>query len=470
MAKQLVVEWTRQTLRLALAQGSGRQCRVRTITSETLGPAGANPELLKRALERIRPGGAKVVGVIPREHVISRLVRFPSTQPAELAQMVELYAKAQLPYPGELTVADFHVLKQEEGFTTVAIIACQREAVERLVELLRAGGLEPTVMTVSSWGVFHWYQRFVQRGQVSVQEPALVVHLDDARTDLVLIGGGRILASRSVGQGVTDWEASGKVVELLALEVERSRAAVRKELATVEFRSVVLSGLGALLEWQEPLSHRLNLPVVTADSWQPFKELQAGRPTQVSPVVVGGLACSDAQGLLNLSPGEVREQVRHRRQARELSAAGALLFAVFVLGAGLLGLRVQHQSRVAAQVEALVASVSPQTKQLQVKARANQLVAGVLEQRRTLAKTLSGVFRATPAVISLERLAFERARQQITLRGTARTTQQVLDYVKQLERIGTVKQVRLRYTTRRKLPGGERTDFELIITQGERAS
>jgi len=100
----------------------------------------------------------------------------------ELAQMVELYAKAQLPYPREQTVVDFHVLARAEGFSTVAVIACQREVVNRYLGLLQDAGLPATLLTVSSWGVLGWYQQLLRRG-TKVQEPALIEEPREVRPD-----------------------------------------------------------------------------------------------------------------------------------------------------------------------------------------------------------------------------------------------------------------------------------------------
>lgn len=407
---------------------------------------------------------------MPREQVITRVVKFPAVRWDELAQMAALYAKAQLPYPDELTVADFHVLSQQEGFSLVAIVACQREAAERQLALMREAGLQPHLLTVSSWGVLGWYRRLPSASGAAspVPEPALVINVDDARTDFALVAQGRIFSSRSLGQGVADWASAGEVVELLALEVERSRAAIRKELPNVEVRSLLLTGLGALAEWRDALAPKVSLPIAVVPALQPFTS-QAQLAADVSPVVAGGLALGEVQDLLNLSPPQLRAQSRHRRQVHELSLAGLLLLGVLAAGASVLGVRVWRQQRLAAQAAALIAEVNPRAKQLQEQMRLNQLVTGILQERRDLAELLAGVLRGTPPAVTFERITFERARGELSLRGSAATTQQVLGYLKQLEALSSVSGARLKYTSRRISPAGERTEFEVVL-QGREAS
>ena len=463
MASRVIVEWTRTTLRLALADGSGSRSRLRAIDAQPITAPGDLGRVLRGMLETHRVSPRHVISVIPREQVITRVVKFPTTQPAELAQMVELYAKAQLPYPREQAVFDFHVVSQHEGFSTVAIVACQRDVVDRQLAVLREAGITTVFLTVSSWGVLGWFRRLAVAS--SANEPSLVVNVDDNRADLVLVGEGRILSSRSVGQGVHDWEALGETGELLALEIERSRAAIRKELPGTEVLSFILTGLGPLSQWSEQIARRLGVSVKAIDGRQPFTEWAAPLVSPISPVVVGGLACTDTRALLNLSPAEMRVHVRHRQQVKELVMVSALLLAVLTLGSGLLTLEISRQRQMAIQLGRILVQVEPSAKQIREKTRSAQLVGSVLDERRRLATTLAGVFRITPASIALEALNFERPRDELTLRGSAGSTQEVLEYIKQLEALEGITGVQLKYSTRRSTPTGERTDFELVFLQ-----
>jgi hypothetical protein len=462
MATRLVVEWTRLTLRLAAAEGAGARLRVRAIHAQTNSAPEQAVESLRSLLKSAKITAAEVIGVVAREQVITRVVRFPATDPAELSSMVELYAKAQLPYPREQTVMDFHVLQREAGFSTVAVVACQRDVIDRHIAVLQGAGLTVNLLTLSSWGVLGWYRQAKAAG---VEEPCLVVNVDDARTDLVLVQDGRILSSRSIGQGVIDWAGAGDTIELLALEVERSRAAVRKELPQVDARSILLTGQGAPEQWSGALSRRVGLPVTAFEARQALKGCVIPTSPPISPVVAGGVGASDVRSLLNLSPTEMRAQVTHRKQVQELVTVGFLLLTVLALGSWLLSLRVSRQHRLAAQLESVIAEVHPTAKDMQEKSRSHQLVAGILEHRERLGRTLADVFSSTPGSVSLEAVTFERARGELVVRGNAVTTVDVLSYIKQLEQISGIEGVRLRYSTRRSTPSGDRTDFELVMTQ-----
>ncbi len=461
MAMRLVVEWTRTTVRLAVAEGSGGRVRLKGVYSQPLSTAAEVTEALRTLLKTQKSNAAQVIGVVPREQVLTRVVKFPATNPVELLQMVELYAKAQLPYPRDQMVIDFHLLSQQGGFSTVAVVACQREAIDRQLTVLHDAGLSVTLLTVSSWGVLGWYRQVRHSG--SVAEPVLVANVDETRTDLVLISGGRILSSRSVSQGAQDWDVSGDAAELLMIEVERSRAAIRKELQGHEVQSVLLTGVGALRQWSDLVAQRVGLPVTVTDWHQPFKGWNTPTTSIGSPVVITGLAGSDVHGLLNLSPSEVRVQVSHREQVRTLVMTTLLLVGVLILGTMLLGLQASRQQQLAQQLEQVVARVEPTAKVVQEKTRSAQLVLSTLNDRRRLARMLSEVFHQTPSSVTLEGLTFERGRWELVLRGSVASTQEALSYMKQLEQVEGVGGVDLKYSTRRVTPLGDRIDFELVL-------
>lgn len=460
MSTRIVVEWTRSSVRIAVAEGRGVHLRLRMVQSQASEGTDTS-DALRALLKGVNARAAQVIGVISREQVITRVVKFPATDVGELAQMAELYARAQLPYPREQSIIDSVLLNQQQGFSTIAIIACRRDVIDRSLTVLRQAALPIELLTVSSWGILGWYRQ--ARPRDGGHEPALVMNIDDTRTDLVLISGDSILSSRSISQGARDWRGVQETAELLALEVERSGSSLRKELPSAEVRSLVLTGLGPLTQWREELTQRLGLPVVAIDARQPFKYWKATPASPMSPVVVGGLALSDAQTLLNLNPPEIRLLLRDRQQTRELVTASGLLLGAVAMGAVLLGVEVVRQQHYSRHLDQVLMEVGPTAKQLQEQSRFSRLVTTTLGSRRQLATTLSRVLQLTPEAITLEALTFERARRELILRGNAPSTQAVLDYLKQLESIEGIAGAELKYSTRRMTAAGERTDFELVL-------
>jgi len=173
--------------------------------------------------------------------------------------------------------------------------------------------------------------------------------------------------------------------------------------------------------------------------------------------------------MLDLSPAEVRSDVRHREQVRQLATVGVLLAAVLLAGSGWLSLRLARHQRLAARLTQALAQAEPAAAVVRERLRTAALVESLMEDRWRLLAALSGIFQQTPPSVALDAVTVERSRASIVLRGDADSTQAVLEYIKQLEGLEGVRGVELKYSTRRTTPSGERTAFELLLHQAPEA-
>ena len=458
--RRTVVDVTPGTIRVLQADGEGRAWKIRQVIVEPLQGQDAPARLAQLIRQHKIP--RRVVAAFPREQAITRLMKFPTVDPVELATMFELSGKTQLPYPPEQALADFRVIDEQAGMSLVQVVSCRRDSVERSLALLRQAGLEPELVTLSSWGLLAWYLRLAEESPI--QEPAAVVNIDGDRTDLVLIQQGRLIFSRSLSQGAQDWMEEQGISQLVQ-ELERSIASLRKDVPGVEANTVVLTGIGPLEQWRGAFEERLRRPVVT----KPVQFASVTGPAaraDVSIAVSLGLAMAERDWLVNLLPREVSQSQQQRYQVRELAISGALLLMALAMGAGLLSIHVGRQQRLAEETAALVRKLESTTKQTERKARDMKAIDGILTSRWQTAAMLAELLKRTPDPIRFESIGFERPRMELTVRGSAPTTREVLNYVRQLEESQQWKGVELRYSSRRSGAAGARTDFEIVMRRG----
>lgn len=467
--RRLVIELTRSTLRAVSVHGPSAKRQVQRVLVEPIraAPDGA---WLSRALKPLEPAQSEVISVISREQVITRTFKLPSTQSEELDQMVRLAAKAQLPYPPEQAAMDWTLVDQQEGTSTVQLVACQRELIDRHMSLLREAGAEPRVLTPSSWGVAWWYRRFGRREDI--REPVLIVHIDHERTDLVLMRSDRVVFSRSVNQGLMEWQAS---LEPILQELERTVASIRKELPGMEAASMILTGVGPLEEWRGAIEPRIGRPVAVRVGYGPIKlPPAAAAHAEASPtaslVVAMGLAFADEAGVVNLVPSEVRDAQGQRRRWRELVLTAALVATAFVCGTGLLFNLVHRKARDTQQASHLMQQLEAMTGRTEQQLHDVRLIERILTSRRQLAEVLAALMQATPPAVLFETVTFERARRELVVRGSAPTTRDVLDYLRVLKDDSHWQQAQLRYSARRGSHAEALTAFEIAIDLGTGAS
>lgn len=458
--RRIVLELTSQAIRALSTAGTLTRPTVRAFVVQPVADE-VNANALRQAVAGLPTRGAEILSIIPREQVIIRLLKLPSTDPDELAQMVELTGKAQLPYPPDQTIVDFQVMDQTDGTSTVQLVACHRDVIDRHLALLREVGLEPAVITPSSWGLLAWYRRLA--ASESLQEPVMVIHVDTHRTDFGLIDRGRLLFSRSLSQGLQAWQAGQESMGSLAQELGWSLASLRKELPDLKARTVLLTGLGPLEQWKGFLEEGLGKPVVV-------KHPPAGAsraPVEASAAVAMGLAMADLRWLVNLLPPEARQAQRQRRWIRQLTLTGLLLAASLVLGTGVLGVLARRQERLVAQTMQQVRQLEAATDHTEQQADDLQAVTRIFATRRDTAVMLAELFRRSPPELMFETLLLERPRGELVLRGYAPTTRQVLDYIRDLEQAGQWERVELRYSAQRNIEGQARTDFEIVLRLAE---
>ena len=461
MSLRLILELTPSSVRVATASGSTTRMKLEAVFSQPLALGQSPAEGLRTLLKTAKLPSGPLISILPREQALTRVIKFPATRLDELTPMVELYAKAQLPYPREQAVMDFSIIRQGQGFSTVMLVACQREVIDRHLAVLNEAELSPALITMSSWGILEWFRR-LGRAQVN-RGPTLIINMDSARTDLVIANAGQMLSSRSLDQGASSWMQAPETAELLVTEVERSRTALRKELPGHELRAIIMTGVAPDLTWREVLSQRFAVPVDVVDPVHAWKGITVSLTPPGSPVVLGGIAGSNLQELINLSPPELRGALQHRRQVRQLVSVSVLAFSELALGAGILGLHDVRQQQVLGQLDRQIQNMKPTAKHVQEKRRSLHMVGSLLSDRRQLAASLSDVFQKTPPNMTLEHVDYEHGRRELTLRGSAMSNQAVLEYLKILEHVDGVRASELKYVTARITSEGERTSFEIIL-------
>lgn len=473
--KRVVIEITPTSIRALVVAGPRRQPRVEAFLVEPLAgasaavegaaqnqpAAGPVKEALHRILSRVPRKPASVIYAMPREQAITRMLKLPSVRPDEVAQMVALASQTQLPFPRDQAIVDFQVIDQQAGSSTVQVVACHHDVVERSLALFRQEGREPSWVVPSSWGCLAWYQRLGR--SLEAREPVLLMDIDDDHVELALIRQDRLLFSRSLSQGVRASSGGSDVATALAQELERSLFSLMKEVPGVEITSGVVTGVGPLESWRQVLAQRLGKPVVIKPAFGAWRSPATSSMPPVSPVVLLGLATAEDGWLINLLPQAVRQAQSHQRRMKELTLTGALVVASLLAGAWLLSIRVTRQTQAAGQTLHQMKQLEVVAKQLEQKEQEIRLVDAILASRRGTAAMLAELFRLTPAETFLESLTFERARGECLVRGSAPTTREVLDYLQHLKQAGPWDRADLRYSSRRNIAGVERTDFEIVL-------
>ena len=457
---RLIIELAASSVRGLHVQGRGRRLRVRRWAVESVRAGEDLASALRRLAQRMDAQPASVAVVMPRDQLLTRLIRLPTGDLQEAAQMLALVGHTQLPYPPDKTVVDGWWLGSQADTTTVQLVAARRETVERQLALLRQAGLAPDVLTTSAWGLASWVGHVGR--SVELPEAVFLVHVDVEQTDLVFISRGQPFFSRVLSAGASDWQQTFEALTRLLQEIQRSFANIRQEWPDLPVRTVILTGCGPLQQWRSIFEEHLGTSVLVQDAWQ-IPEGVSEKGVSASPAVAWGVAMATDTSMVNLLPRDVQRARSHQRQQRTLLQTGWLWVIAGWLGVGLLAAQAHQRARDVARLggalRELVVFAEPVARQ----ERNVRLVEQLLASRRETAVMLADLLKTVPADVHLAQLTLDRARGGVVLRGTAPTMQQVLRFLGQLQASPVWSRVELRSSSRRRAQATSQTEFEFAL-------
>ncbi|HEY3445714.1 MAG TPA: type II secretion system protein GspL [Myxococcales bacterium] len=92
----------------------------------------------------------QVVVAVPGAAVAMHLLTLPFTDPRRIESTIAFEVEGQLPYDLADVVFDYQVLSQHDGKSDILVGAVKKEDLTRLLETLKAAGVDPRVVTTSA--------------------------------------------------------------------------------------------------------------------------------------------------------------------------------------------------------------------------------------------------------------------------------------------------------------------------------
>ena len=180
--------------------------------------------------KELRLAEDRIFTVLPRHAMTARILLLPSHDTREIESMVRLSVEEYVPYPEHELVLNQAVLQRHtDGQSRVLAVFAHRDVVEDHVRVLRASGIEPEQILVSTACLAS--AAILARG--SADERFALVHLASGGVEVLVIHGNRLEYGRGVAT-VQDWskaaEQSSEALEELAAELRATLSAHRREV------------------------------------------------------------------------------------------------------------------------------------------------------------------------------------------------------------------------------------------------
>ncbi|HMP77740.1 MAG TPA: pilus assembly protein PilM [Kiritimatiellia bacterium] len=434
------VEWT--VLRRRKGQVEVAEQKAQALEAAD---APARTAALKPILARLK---GRVAIAMPSDQVLMRVVRLPTTDVAEIAEMASLQVDKFSPFPVEQMAVGHEVLAQHEGSAQALIAATRSEHVEELGDTLRAAGIQPREVDVAVLG---WWRVLKQSDRIPERGRHLLLVVEDRGIELLVIQDGAPVMIRSLGALATDDPAAAAAE--LADEVNYTLTTLEAEWG----RQVP----GSLEVWHrratppgflDSLRERCDAALVPRilDDLPPLSEGLARRALERGP------------HMLDLAPAEWKATLASKKLQHNLVMAGGIFILLWLLAVGGLvaGLSVQKKQLAAARAE-LLALRDPARSVEQLK-----------EQVRSLERYLDPTFSALeclreisvrlPDGVDITALSYKKY-GQVALRGEADASDPIYDFFQALEQTELFPAVKPEGVTQQQRGNRPKSQFKLTI-------
>lgn len=455
-----VIEWAGDWLKLARAENA-------RVTGLWFRRVEGDPVLALAGLLRELPGDpGTVVAILPRPMATLRLLEFPSLDPREIRDMVELQIGRLTPYSRDEMVADFKIIGSERaGYGRVLLAIAPASAARQRFGLPEECGLTVERLTVGT-------EALMNVAALRDRPDVGVLDLDSNAAEFCVRHGGQPVYSRTIPVGVTALTQQTVEEEHRFLqEFHRAVDGYRNENPGARLETVLVTGAALPSEdWLARLRTEAGVALETApvDSDLPEEArttLAAAVAAGVSlSAVLGAVRAPDQLGL-NLIPETVLSRRTLEKRARQLTGLGILVLALLTLASLALEGRMARRQNLLSELRRELAKTSPAA--ARVEAHTHQaLVAGArLDARKTAVRVLSELHALIPETVTLTAIQIDRATPVgqavptlvITLRGQAPTVGDTVRLVGVLEESPALANVRSTRTATVR----DKTDFEI---------
>ena len=317
-------EW----LKIAVIDGAGSSPQISKLSLVPVqdGVDGLG-KVFAGAWKSIKAGKEPIIACLPRQLVTVRMIELPSTDPAEIHDMVDLQVGKQTPYSKDEIVYDYKLVGgTRQGYTTVMLGIAQRSIVRQVFYAFEEAGIEIDRLTFSTEAV----AALSARGGKGDACRA-VLDVDSSFSDFIVMKGGCIQFSRSISVGA-DRLADSDSVSRLVKDVRSAIEAYRTERSGGAIGSVEVSGVISAVQ---PVVKELNeagLKCSVKDAVTSLKRAPKADANMknVSMSSLVGLAAAPGALEFNLVPDSISVRRGLVLKAKSLTAFGSLVMASLV--------------------------------------------------------------------------------------------------------------------------------------------
>lgn len=469
-AREIVgVDFSGSNLKLALLRSYLNKTEVSALITHAIGGLSDAdlPRVIRDSFLKLGAKGNAVIDVIPSSLTITKNIEVPSVDPQEIRDIINLQSGRHTPYSREEIIVDYiDIGTYKQSYTKILLVIVARQAIKRHNDILEKAGLKLERVLFSPEGLGSHAARILGIG--SDDMPMNVVHIDDSSSCFTIIFRNKLIFVRSIPIGARNLSEEGPAsLQRFVQELRRSLESYQNENIEKSPGTVVLTGaLLGVKELEASLKEALHIPVKAVPYFErlPLSEkvletLMSWKYLSFAGVIAALLP--PAQLKVDLVPEEVRLRRLIEERGRELIKTGMFVLAIFVLVFLILISKIFFHSAYLKRLEAKFAPQTKESQELQRKFDTIGAIKSYLARRGYSLEVLTELYNLSTLDLEVTDIRFDQQQARFLIRGTAETMSSVFLFIEKLEKSRYLKDVKTKYTTKRKDGNRDVTDFEI---------
>jgi len=418
------------------------------------------------AIGALRGRKVEVIDVVPTQSVITKNIEIPSIEKNEIREILNLQAGRHTPYSREEIIVDYvEIGTYKHTYTKVLLVIVARSVVKRHYEILDRAGFKLKKALLASEGLALAVSKTLRLETENV--PVNILHVDENFTDFSIVLKNKVVFIRSIPIGTVQLKNEKEVYQIKFVdELKRSLEAYLGGDIEISPNMLILTGAEEEIKGIEALlNNTIHLPVKTLfySSIFNISELARGvmfkaRQTSFFDVIAPILNCSEMK--IDLVPEEARVRRSIEERGKDLIKTGIFILTIFIVTFFILASKIYFKGAQLNKLESKYSAINREAQTLEKDLAKVGLVKNYLTSRGYSLEVLTELHSLVSDDIELNEIRYDG--DKFSVKGTADAMSSVFSFVDRMEKSKYFKDVKTRYTAKRKDGLKDVTDFEIV--------
>jgi Tfp pilus assembly PilM family ATPase len=410
---------------------------------------------------------------IPRNLTTTRNLELPSTNPAEIKDMIGLQIGKQTPYSTDEVIMDYEITESNaDGYSKALLVIVHREIVGRYFKILGAAGLKSEKVSFSSEGLLNWSSIADKQGIVT-NKAIVLIEVDYNTSDFEIVLNNKLVFGRSMSFGISQFQAVGQIDQWqkkLIEEIKRSIYSYQNETMGKDIEKIIITGPKVIIGSLDraALESATALPVEAIDQFQnilidenALNEYDNLEDKNLSFSGLIGFAMTYGTQKIDLVPQEMQIEKDVQERGRDLYVMGLLLIFILAAFSSIFLGRIYSKEWHLSQLKQRLHEINDKAQKLNNLMGITESVKDRIRVRSLALNLVYEIHRVISPEIHVVSINYN-GRDSLTVVGVSNIMSEVFKFTSQLEESEYFQNVQTKYTTKRMVNNKELTEFELL--------